>query len=187
MLVDMSDTNNQQYLLHVCCAPCATASVERLLQRGEQVTLFFSNSNIYPYQEYRKRLDEVYRLAERYDLPVIEDEYDHQSWLDAIAGTEQEKEKGGRCTLCFGYSLRRTYEAAKRLGISRFSTTLSVSPHKNSKQIFAAAEGLEGFVQDDFKKRGGYARSIALSKAYDLYRQCYCGCEFSMRQEKKNA
>jgi predicted adenine nucleotide alpha hydrolase (AANH) superfamily ATPase len=177
----MYGSNESKYLLHVCCAPCASASAERLLQRGEQVVLFFSNSNIYPYDEYQKRLGEVHKLARRYAVEVVEDLYDHVGWLEAIAGFEQEPEKGSRCTLCFSYNLARTYEAALRLGIPRFSTTLTVSPHKNSRQIFTAAESFDGFVKDDFKKQNGYARSIELSKAYGLYRQCYCGCEFSTR------
>lgn len=177
----MRELNESKYLLHVCCAPCASAAVERLLQRGEQVVLFFSNSNIYPHEEYLKRLQEVHKLARQYQVELIEDVYDHESWLEWVKGLEQEPEKGGRCTQCFSYNLQRTYEAAAKLGITRFSTTLTVSPHKNSKQIFKAAESFDGFIQDDFKKLNGYARSIELSREYDLYRQCYCGCEFSMR------
>lgn len=172
---------SQTYLLHVCCAPCASASVERLLERGERVTLFYSNSNIHPEDEYRRRLREVERLAGIFDVPLIADAYDHSSWLEWIAGKETEPERGGRCSLCFRYSLLRARDKARQLGIDRFSTTLTISPHKDSSQIFSAAEDLEGFVQDNFKKQNGYARSIELSRIYDLYRQCYCGCEFSMR------
>ncbi len=178
----MNNTVEQSgYLLHVCCAPCASASLERLLDRGEDVTLFFTNSNIYPYEEYVKRLQDVRRLAEIYQVPLLEDEYDHEAWLQWIKGLEQEPERGGRCFRCFSFSLRRTHEMAQKLGIPAFSTTLTISPHKRSAQVFAAAEGLEGFVKDDFKKKDGFARSIVLSRKYDLYRQRYCGCEFSMR------
>ncbi len=169
------------YLLHVCCAPCASASLERLLQRGEVVALFYSNSNIFPYAEYKKRLQEVRRLGKIFAVPVIEDVYDHDAWLAWIHGLEDEPEKGRRCTKCFSYSLLRTSEKARQLHIPHFSTTLTISPHKRSPQVFSAAEGLEGFVPDDFKKKSGFARSIALSNQYDLYRQNYCGCEFSMK------
>lgn len=169
------------YLLHVCCAPCASASAERLISRGEKLYLFYSNSNIYPFEEYLKRKEEVYRLGEYLQLPVYEDEYDHESWLAWVRGLEQEPERGRRCERCFRYSLLRTARKAEELGIQRFSTTLSISPHKRSGSIFAAADDLEGFICDDFKKRGGFARSLELSRELGFYRQCYCGCEFSIR------
>ncbi len=172
----------QKCLLHVCCAPCASASLERLLQRGDQVTLFFSNSNIHPAEEYKKRVDEVYKLAETFGVPVAEDVYDHESWLRWVSGYEAEPEKGSRCTRCFRYNLLRTSQAAAEKGYDRFSTTLTISPHKNSRQIFSAGDDLEGFVMDDFKKKNGFARSLELSRELNLYRQRYCGCEFSRQQ-----
>ncbi|MGM0432011.1 MAG: epoxyqueuosine reductase QueH [Spirochaetota bacterium] len=171
----------QTYLLHTCCAPCASASVERLLARGEDVTLFFSNANLYPQSEYERRLTEVHRLAAYFSLPLIEDDWDHQEWLQWIAGLEKEPEKGSRCSACFRFSLLRTSRVASKKGIERFSTTLTISPHKQTAQVFAAASDLPGFVEDNFKKQGGYARSIELSRQLNLYRQSYCGCEFSMR------
>ena len=186
MCSEMSNSGRiDQYLLHVCCAPCASGSIERLIERGEEVVLFYSNSNIYPEAEYEKRLGEAERLAGIYSLELVVDAYDHDAWLSHIKGYEQEPEKGSRCSLCFAYSLYRTKLKAEELGIPRFSTTLTISPHKRSSQIFAEAEGMDGFVTDDFKKKGGFYRSIELSKAYGLYRQEYCGCEFSMRKEEK--
>ncbi len=179
------DYENAGYLLHVCCAPCASASIERLLERGEHVALFYSNSNIFPYEEYGKRLQEVKRLAEIYSLQLFIDEYDHGAWLDHIKGFEAEPEKGRRCSLCFAFSLKQTQEKAQELGIPRFSTTLTISPHKRSPQIFGEAAPFEGFVTDDFKKKGGFAKSIELSETYELYRQSYCGCEFSIRTNKE--
>ncbi len=173
-------------LLHVCCGPCATSSIEQLLGDGWEVDMFFSNSNISPKEEYDKRLDGAVRTAEWFGLKLIEDSYDHQDWLKTVAGYESEPEKGARCSFCFGYSLDRTSEAADAGEYDGFCTTLTVSPHKVSRVLFekgtAAGRGKSSrFVDYDFKKKDGYRRSILLSEKIGLYRQNYCGCEFSMR------
>ncbi|HPI92112.1 MAG TPA: epoxyqueuosine reductase QueH [Deltaproteobacteria bacterium] len=169
-------------LLHVCCAPCLTASVERLVQEGYGVILFFSNSNIHPEEEYHRRLFEARRLAESLNLELLEDAYDHGAWLDRVRGLEHEPERGKRCLKCFEFNLDRTAAAMKRLGLRGFTTTLTVSRHKSSRDIFAIGRGFEGFVEIDFKKKDGYARSVELSRQLELYRQGYCGCEFSLRR-----
>lgn len=166
-------------LLHVCCAPCATSPAERLVGQGYGVVLFFSNSNIHPVEEYRRRLAEVRRLADAMRLDLVEDGYDHGAWLDRVRGLENEPERGSRCLACFAYSLGRAAEAMKRLGLDGFTTTLTVSRHKSSRDIFALGRSHEGFLEMDFKKNDGYARSVELSRRLDLYRQGYCGCEFS--------
>ncbi|HPC48231.1 MAG TPA: epoxyqueuosine reductase QueH [Deltaproteobacteria bacterium] len=166
-------------LLHVCCAPCATVPVENLVNLGFEVVLFFGNSNIHPRKEYARRLFEVERLAGELRLELVEDPYDHDAWLTAISGLENEPERGKRCIACFGFNLSRAHRAMRRLSIPRFTTTLTVSRHKSSRDIFAAGRAFEGFVEMDFKKRDGYARSIELSRSLGLYRQDYCGCEFS--------
>lgn len=169
-------------LLHVCCAPCSTSSVEQLLEHGHDIVLFFSNSNIYPAGEYLRRLCEARRLAEVMHLALIEDSYDHAAWLAHVRGLENEPERGKRCLKCFEYNLDRTARAMKRLGLQGFTTTLTVSRHKSSHDIFSIGRGFEGFLVIDFKKRDGYARSIELSRQHELYRQGYCGCEFSLRK-----
>ena len=176
----------KRMLLHVCCGPCATSSAERLLNEGWEVDLFYSNSNIFPESEYDKRLEGVRRTAEWFGLKWFEDRYDHEDWLAAVAGYESEPEKGARCGICFGYSLNRTAESAAAGGYDGFCTTLTVSPHKVSGVLFqkgAAVAGEKGvrFHEYDFKKKDGYKRSILLSDKIGLYRQNYCGCEFSMR------
>jgi len=171
----------ERILLHVCCAPCSTAAVERLLTPGSEVILFFSNSNISPREEYMRRLAEARRLAEMHHLKLIEDDYDHEAWLAHIRGLEEEPERGARCLKCFAYNLGRASSAAQRLACTGFTTTLTVSRHKSSRDIFAQGGRFPGFVPLDFKKQDGYARSIALSRQLDLYRQDYCGCEFSRR------
>lgn len=168
-------------LLHVCCGPCSTASIERLLGEGYEPVLFFSDSNIYPEAEFEKRYDNLLKVAAFYNLEVIKDAWLHESWLEWIKGYENEREHGKRCTLCFRYNLMKAAEKAEELGIPYFATTLTVSRFKNSKVIFSQGEDLKGFLAIDFKKKDGFNRSIVLSKELGLYRQQYCGCEFSMR------
>ena len=171
----------KKILLHCCCAPCSSASVERLLSDGYKVVLFYSNSNIYPKEEFDKRLIYMQKLADIYKLTLIVGEYDHASWNAAIAGLEDEPEKGKRCAACFTYNLARAEAKAKELGIEEFTTTLTVSPHKISEMIFNAAKDMQGYVPYNFKKQDGFKRSLELSEKYGLYRQNYCGCEYSMR------
>ena len=168
-------------LLHCCCAVCASSCIERLLGEGFAVTLFFSNSNIAPQEEYDRRLDAMRKLAGITGLELIVDGYDHAAWRRAVAGLEAEPERGKRCPECFRYSLRRTSERAAALGIARFTTSLTVSPLKDSRTIFAVGSAFPGFEAIDFKKHDGYLRSGILAREYGLYRQKYCGCEFSFR------
>lgn len=179
----MDDT--KKILVHTCCAPCAAPSGERLMLHGYQVTLYFSNSNIFPQEEYEKRLFYARKLAQIWHVAMEEDTYDHHAWLQTISGLENEPEKGKRCVKCFDFSLARTAQMAERLGIPAFTTTLTLSPHKISKIIFTLGEKYPGYMPFDFKKEDGFLKSVQLSKKYDLYRQAYCGCEFSMRNAKK--
>lgn len=173
--------SKEEILLHVCCAPCAAPCCERLLDEGRKVTLFFSNSNIDTGDEFEKRLGEIRRLADIMDVFLEVDGYEHGSWLDSVKGLENEPEKGRRCVQCFKYNLKRSAERASTLGIGSFATTLTVSPHKNSKTIFEAGSAFSGFAPLDFKKNNGFARSVELARKYNFYRQSYCGCEFSKR------
>ncbi|MBN2325262.1 MAG: epoxyqueuosine reductase QueH [Spirochaetes bacterium] len=173
-------------LLHTCCAPCAAGCMERLRNEELTVILFYSNSNIFPRGEYEKRLREAERLASIYGLDLIRDEYNHDGWLEAVAGLEKEPEKGRRCLVCFEYSLRRSSLRAKQEGISQFATTLTLSPHKVSAMVFEAGKKFSGFVPMDFKKKGGQVSSRKISVAHGLYRQRYCGCEFSLQTGKGN-
>ena len=171
----------KRILVHVCCGPCATSSIERLIEDGYAPVLFFSNSNIFPYSEFQKRYENLVIVAQRHSLEVILDSYDHQEWLDWVKGLENEKEHGLRCSRCFRFNLLRAEKKAKELSIESFCTTLTVSRFKKSATIFSEGEDLEGFEKIDFKKRDGFTRSVILAKELGLYRQGYCGCEFSMR------
>lgn len=168
-------------LLHTCCAPCATHPVEVLRELGHEVTLFFSNANIWPLEEYGKRLASVWLLAEQLELPALEDTASHAAWRQHISGLEGEREGGMRCRHCFRFNLARTQEKTLELGFERFTTSLTVSPHKCARTIFEVGRELDDvrFLAIDFKKDHGQQRSIELSRTYRLYRQNYCGCEFS--------
>lgn len=175
---------SQTILLHTCCGPCATTCTERLADSGEEPLLFFSNCNIFPKEEYCLRLEHARKLAAILGLDLVEDAYDHGAWLSAVAGLEDEPEGGRRCGKCFSFSLSRTADRADLLGIPAFTTTLTVSRYKSSARIFEAGRVFPKFVPLDFKKGNGYERSIDLSRLYGLYRQAYCGCEFSVKGRK---
>lgn len=173
----------KKLLLHVCCAPCASACVERLLDEGRELILFFSNSNIATCEEFGKRLHYVQKLADIHHLELLVDEYQHDAWLHTVSGVEtyaEQPEGGLRCRACFMHSLGRTAAKAEEMNLN-FATTLTVSPHKNSRLIFEVGSNFKGFEPWDFKKKDGFKRSIELSKQYCFYRQTFCGCEFSFR------
>jgi epoxyqueuosine reductase len=172
--------SSEKILIHACCAPCAAPSVERVMLDDHEVALYFSNSNIYPETEYRKRLEYMRKLSNICEVILEEDIYDHDAWLEYISGFENEPEKGLRCQKCFEFNLTRTAQLAERNGYSQFTTTLTLSPHKISKIIFEIGARFPGYIPYDFKKKHGFLRSIALTEEWDLYRQSYCGCEFSM-------
>ncbi len=173
---------DKNILLHCCCAPCTCACLERLLDEGFKVTLFFSNSNIYPPEEYQKRLRSIETLARSYEIPLEIDAYDPTSWRAHVAGLENEPEKGKRCVKCFEFSFARAQIKSEAMEINAFTSTLSISPHKPSPIIFEVGKSFPYFRAIDFKKKNGFKRSLELSQKHSLYRQNYCGCEFSMQR-----
>lgn len=175
-------------LLHSCCGPCSSYVLE-YLSRFFKVTVLYFNPNIYPAEEYEHRLSEqrkiISLLPAEHKVGILECEYDHSEFTEAAKGLESAPEGGSRCERCFYLRLERTANEAKAHGFDYFTTTLSVSPHKNSQILNRIGEELAEkygikHLPADFKKREGYKRSIELSKQYDLYRQNYCGCEFSI-------
>ena len=174
-------SNKSSLLLCACCAPCATQSIEKLLEDYD-ITLFFANSNIFPEEEYKKRLENTKKLAEIYNLDFVESEYNHQDWKNFVKGFEDEPEKGKRCEKCFEYNLAISAKFAEENNFDFFTTTLTISPHKSSKTIFEIGKKFEKFLPVDFKKENGFQKSIELSKKHNLYRQNYCGCEFSIHE-----
>ena len=173
----------KKLLLHSCCGPCSTQVIDKLKDEYD-LTIFYSNSNIFPQEEYEKRLAEQKRYAKIVGIKVVDDTYDENEYLEFVNGLEEEKEGGLRCRVCFEFRLRKTAKFAKENGFDIFSTTLSVSPHKNTLVINEVGEKISKemnipFLAENFKKQDGYKKSIELSKKYNLYRQNYCGCRFS--------
>jgi len=173
-------------LLHVCCAPCSSEVIERL-SKDYDVTGFFFNPNIHPDEEYLLRLHESRRFLTKMGLDMVEADYDPGVWHEQVKGFEEELEGGGRCEICFMHRLRTTAKTAKKLGFGAFTTTLTISPHKDSTVINdigkkIAEEEEVSFVSEDFKKRDGFKKSIAHSIKHGLRRQSYCGCIYSKRE-----
>jgi predicted adenine nucleotide alpha hydrolase (AANH) superfamily ATPase len=173
-------------LLHVCCAPCSARALEEL-SRAFSLRLFFFNPNIFPEREFALRLGALRRFLMKpplyREIPLIVPEYDRAEFAELSAGLESEPEGGERCRKCFALRLRRTAEEARRLGLPYAATSLTVGKQKNAALIngtgeAAAAEYGVRWLPADFKKRGGYERSLELSREYGLYRQSYCGCEY---------
>ena len=177
----------KKMLLHSCCGPCSTSVIDRLKDEYD-LTIFYYNPNIYPQEEYQKRLAEQQKYVSLIglDIVVIDGTYvDNADFEGHCVGLENEKEGGARCSVCFAYRLDKTAQYAKQNGYDIFATTLTVSPHKNAKVIndiglkIAQKYNIEYLVAD-FKKQDGYLKSIRLSQKYSLYRQNYCGCKYSL-------
>ncbi len=179
--------NYDRVLLHICCAPDATYPV--LLLRGLHYVPagYFFNPNIQPQEEYARRLQETIRLAGFMNFELLQEEYslkDVQEFFSVIKGFENLGEGSQRCYHCYRYRLEKTAEKAQKLGFDYFTTTITISPHKNSRWVFEIASDLEKkysakFLYLDFKKKGGFKASVILSRFYGIYRQNYCGCVFS--------
>lgn len=174
-------------LLHSCCAPCSSYCLE-YLSRYFAITVLYYNPNISPEEEFRKRAEEQRRLVSelKTDNPVrlIIGDYDPEEFFSAVKGLEQCAEGGERCFVCYRLRLKKAAEYASENGFDYFCSTLSISPLKNAQKLNEIGEELSRIYKvpnlpNDFKKKGGYQRSIELSKEYGLYRQNYCGCIFS--------
>lgn len=187
--------NKKKLLLHSCCGPCSTSVLERLVEDFD-VTVFYYNPNITDEAEYQLRKSEEQRFIAEFsentgaNIEYIEGDYDTDSYYTVCKGLEGEPEGGARCKECFILRLKRTAKLAKEKGFDLFDTTLTVSPYKNYDVISEIGKGLEKeygvtYLSGNYKKQNGYQRSIELSKEYGLYRQHYCGCEFSKRGAEK--
>ena len=187
-------------LLHTCCAPCSSAIIEALMQNGITPVIYYCNPNIYPQEEYEIRKNECTRYAQSLGLEIVDADYDHENWLDAVKGMENEPERGGRCLKCFKLRLLRTAQYASERGIKVITTTLASSRWKSLDQIneagrwacqqpilvrrSSAAPHDEVIWWDQNWRKGGLQeRRLQIIKEYDFYNQLYCGCEFSIRKE----
>lgn len=177
-------------LLHACCGVCSSSVIERLYPYFD-ITILYYNPNIYPKAEYMKRLVALEEIIDKMKLDVrlIELGYLHREFKDKVKGLEKEKEGGERCNKCFYLRLEESAKFAKRNNFDYFTTTLSVSPYKNSQKLNEIGKMLEEkynikYLYSDFKKKEGYKRSNELSNKYGIYRQHYCGCEYSLKEAK---
>ena len=175
-------------LLHVCCAPCSSYVLE-YLNNYFDITVFYYNPNISSREEYEKRLNEERRFVKEYPFPnvvVVNGEYDNDKFEETIKGLENEKEGGSRCLKCYRLRLEESVKYAEENNFDYFTTTLTISPYKNSNALNEIGGQLEKeygvkYLYSDFKKKNGYKRSIELSHKYNLYRQNYCGCVYTMK------
>jgi predicted adenine nucleotide alpha hydrolase (AANH) superfamily ATPase len=173
-------------LLHVCCGPDVTVALERLPQ-CEKLCLFFDNPNIHPEEEYRKRTGAFKRVADHFGIEYVIGEYDPEDWFDLVRGHEHDPEKGERCTICFRHRLERAALKAQERGFDTIGSVFTTSPHKDAALINATGTeiadnyGLK-YLVSNFKKKDGFKRSAELSEKLGIYRQSYCGCQFSKRE-----
>jgi predicted adenine nucleotide alpha hydrolase (AANH) superfamily ATPase len=176
-------------LLHTCCAPCCAAIIEWLLTQDIRPALFYFNPNIYPLSEYEIRKNECTRYALKMGLEIIDGDYDHDLWLQNMAGLEREAERGARCLQCFKMRLYATARLAHEKGFLRFATTLASSRWKDLEQIAEAGHWAAAqfepvrFWEKNWRKDGLSERRRILLKENGFYNQTYCGCEFSMRKQ----
>ena len=186
-----SEEKRPKLLLHSCCAPCSSFVIEYLSTYFEMEVYFF-NPNIHPKKEYLRRSDEQIRMVEEMGLnyQVIGPEHQSELFYEAVKGCERLGEGSERCVRCFDLRLEKAAEYAAAHGFEYFTTSLTISPMKNAAKLneLGEAAGLKygvKFLNSDFKKNNGYKRSIELSKQYDLYRQHYCGCAFSIKEQQE--
>lgn len=185
----MKKNNKNQVLIHACCAICSGYPIQKLQELGYEPIVYFFNPNIHPETEYKKRLEAQEQLCDSLNCKLIVEDYTPNMYNDIMSGFSDYKEGSVRCKRCFEQRLLRTVQKAKELEIGKYTTSISVSPHKNFEFIKEAAENLSNYFQPeflaiDFKKEDGFLKSNQISKELSLYRQNYCGCEVSMKMLK---
>lgn len=181
-------------LLHSCCAPCSSYVLEYLSEYFK-ITVFYYNPNIYPPEEYNKRAREqeafIEKLNTKYPISFIEGDFEDNKFYQTVKGLENAPEGGERCFLCYRMRLEESAQTAKEKGFDYFTTTLSISPHKNAQALNQIGLDIQAkydvkYLLSDFKKKNGYKRSCEISEEYGIYRQDYCGCVFSVNNRDKS-
>ena len=174
--------SKDKILIHACCGICSGYPISLLKEMGYSPVVYFCNSNLDTEEEFERRLEAQKIVCMYHWVDLIVEPYNHKDFLDVSVGLEKEPERGRRCDACIKLRLEQTVKKAKELGINKFTTSLVISPHKNFTMISeigkSIADGLE-FVAIDFKKKDGFLKTNQLSKELGIYRQNYCGCEFS--------
>lgn len=181
-------------LLHVCCGPCSSHVVTEL-SKLFNITIYYSNSNIYPEEEYQRRYHELLHFIDIFNketnqnIQVIEDQYSQQEWFSNMYPLKDLPEKSMRCRMCYALRMRRAFDYASINHFDYWTTVLSISPHKNSQWINEIGDSYSkektSFLYSDFKKNDGYLKSTQLTQKYEMYRQNYCGCMFSYEEMLK--
>lgn len=182
------ETLRPKILMHVCCAPCSTYTLEYLTQYAD-VTIYFANSNIHPKAEYEKREYVTKKFVSDFNertgnhVQFLAETYQPNEFVKIVRGLEDEPEGGDRCKVCFDYRLDKTAQKAVELGFDYFGSALTISPHKNAQTINSIGLDVQKvyatkYLPSDFKKNKGYLRSVEMCEEYDIYRQCYCGCVY---------
>ena len=173
-------------VLHICCGVCAAGAVEVLVNEGHQVLGFFYNPNIHPAEEYQRRLETARRVAQELHFLLEVPVYEPEEWLKQTNSLRDEPEGGKRCQVCYRLRLEKTYDYMVDCGADAFTTTLTISPRKSAKIINTIGQeiGSDKFLMRDFKKKEGFKRAVELAKRWQLYRQDYCGCIYSLRQRR---
>ena len=176
----------KKILLHACCAVCVLYPIEKLISMGYMPTIYFCNPNIHPETEYQRRLAELEKYCAENNFELFVEDLDHSLWNKHIEGLEFEPEKGLRCEKCFEFRLIKTAQFAIKNNFDTITTTLTVSPHKNSKTIFSVMEKVcsqfnLNYLDCNFKKENGFLKTSKKADELGFYRQTYCGCEYSIR------
>jgi epoxyqueuosine reductase len=170
-------------VLHICCGVCAAGAAEVLVNEGHRVLGFFYNPNIHPAEEYQRRLETAHMVAQKMKLQLEVPAYEPEEWLMQTSSLKDEPEGGKRCQVCYRLRLEKTYDYMAACGADAFTTTLTISPHKSAQVINKIGQGIGGekFLMRDFKKKDGFKRAVQLAKRWELYRQDYCGCTYSIK------
>lgn len=188
---------NKSLLLHACCAPCATYCLKKLATVFD-VTLFFSNDNVMPQEEFDKRFQALEKLVHlvnsnlceiehAFEIKLVKKPFDNEKFTSFAQNLSSEKEGGARCTLCYQMRLESAFEYATKNNFDYFCSTLSISPHKNAELLNKIGFSLENdttkWLVNDFKKNDGFLFSTRFCKTHDIYRQTFCGCDFSKNSQ----
>jgi predicted adenine nucleotide alpha hydrolase (AANH) superfamily ATPase len=170
-------------ILHICCGVCAAGAADALLAEGHRVTGYFYNPNIYPEEEYRLRLEAARRTAEKLGFDLVEGTYDPENWVPSVQALGGEPEGGERCSVCYRIRLEKTFDFMQESGADAFTSTLTISPHKPAVEItrIGVEIGGDNYLARDFKKKDGFKRAVEKARNWELYRQDYCGCIYSLQ------
>lgn len=179
------NTMQNKILLHACCGICSAYPILQLREMGYEIVVYFFNPNIYPDLEYEKRLNAEKELCDYHKCELIIGEYNQNEFFEKVTGLENEPERGKRCDVCFELRLENSAQKAKELGISKFTTSIVISPHKNFAKLTEIGQKIANkydleYIAVDFKKKDGFLKTNKIANSINLYRQNYCGCKFSI-------